>query len=164
MGYGQRPGNTGHRGNWRRPAGRSLPQCRYERRPEARRPGRRLPACYDPRARRAAGGRGWRPPQWRHGRRRYEQWNQQRGYAPRQYPQLLQLSRADSRVYGAAAGPAPGGRRPPSRAGAVPRLLAPAVTGGAVLIATVIAAARGIPQRALSAMRAAGGRRPARVP
>jgi hypothetical protein len=151
MGYGQRPGNTGHRGNWRQPAVRSLPQCRYGRRHGPR--GCRR-ACPDQRGHVTGGDRGCRPPRWRYGRRRYEQWNQQRGYAPRQYPQLLQLSQADLRADGPADGP---------RTGAVPRLLAPAVTGGAALIATVIAAAWGIQQRALSAMRAAGGRRPPRV-
>ena len=158
MGYGQRPGNTGHRGNWRQPAVRSVPQCRYGQRHGARGAGRRLPACYDPRGRRAGGDRGWRPPRWRHGRQRYEQWNQQRGYPRRQYPQLLQRSQSDSRAYRPPAGP-----RATSRTGAVPRLLAPAVAAGAALIATVIAAAWGIRQRALSAMRAAGGRRPPRV-
>jgi hypothetical protein len=77
MRYSQRPGNTGHRGNWRQPTVRSLPQCRYGR--------------------------------------RYEQWNQQRSYAPRQYPQLLQWSQADLRATGPYRAcwrpPLPGARR-----------------------------------------------------
>jgi len=160
MGYGQRPGNTGHRGNWRQPTVRSLPQCRYGRRDGPRGYRGHRQACFDQRGHMTGSNRGWRPPQWRYGRRRYEQWNQQRSYAPRQYPQLLQWSQADL----GATGPSPAGPRSPSRAGAVPRLLAPAVTGGAALIATVITAASGIRQRALSAMRAAGGRRAPRVP
>jgi hypothetical protein len=144
MGYGQRPGNYGHRGNWRPPTGRSLPQCRYGQRDCPREPGRYRRARYDPCGHLAGGGRGCRPPQWRYGRQRYEQWNQQRGYPPRQYPQLLQLSQAELRGYGPPGGPLPAGPRWPSRTGAATRLLAPAVTGGALLIATVVAAAGGI--------------------
>jgi hypothetical protein len=166
--YGQRPGDNGHQGYWlrRQPPGvRSLPQCRLGHRDGARGPGRCGPGrcgpgrCgperYEPRWHPAAVA-GRRQPEWRHDWQRYAQRNEPRGAATRQYPQLIQLSRAEQRSYGWPApqgpshwpshGPSHGpshwsshGPRRAPRAGWRPRSLSPVAAGGALLIAAVIA-------------------------
>jgi hypothetical protein len=145
MVYGQRPGDNGHQGYWQqwRPAGvRSLPQCRYRQPDGAQGPGRCGQERYEPHGHRAGGGGR------RDGRQRHARSSGPLGGAPRQYPQLIQLSQAEQRSYGPPdpqPSPVP---RPLSRAGGPRRFPAPFAAGGAVLIAAVIATSWVIHHRA----------------